>query len=773
MTRVMLWAIDRPWLALALVAAITLGLGAQIARVRVDTSTESFTVANDPGRRYLDGFKERFGGETRTIVLVKAADVFTPEVLGAVRRLSDALAELDGVAGVESLTTVRDFHGEGDSLSTDLLVAPGAAAAELPRIRARALGTRAFVGTLVSRDGRAAAILVHSRSRWSDAGFNRRFSAEVDRLIAGVASPGLELYQIGGPVSDATVGRFIFSDLATFLPISLGVLFVLLWGAFRSVQGVAVPMTTSALSLVWTLGLMGLIGLPINILTATVPSLLIVIGATEDIHLLTAYHHGLESGADRATALRRMAHEGALPIAVTTATTVAGFLSLVTTDIAMLIQFGWVSALGLAANFAVTIVTLPATLALWPVPRRHRPTAFEDQRVHGRIPPLMERLAAFNLAHRGHIALVALALVGLSVLGWSRLQVDTDAMTFFSERAVIRQRLSDFQASMGGPAAFAIAIESGRPGGLTEPALLRSVAALQAFVEAEPGVDKAVSVVDYLAKLHREMHGGDARLERVPDTREQVAQYLVLLEGKETDTLLDWDASTGVVRVRHHLTGSAALGSLIRRIEAAAPRLFPPGVAVRATGDAILIRNAADYMAINEVTSFGSTILLIALVHAWLFRSLRAGFLSLVPDLVPVLFTFGLMGALGIPLNPGTAMIVSVAIGIAVDDTVHHIVTYRRQLREHGDRRVAMVRTMRAQGRPIIYVSLALAGSFGVLGASHFVPIAHFGVLSAVVMLVAMASELTLTPILMYWTAAWHGSWSPFSRVRRSADGAR
>src|SRR5262245_17011735 len=336
----MLWAIDRPWLALALVAAITVGLGWQATRVRVDTSSESFMVEKDEGRQYHDRFTARFGSDTRTMVLVKAPDVFTPDVLAAVRRLSDALARMDGVIAVDSLTTVRDFRGEGDSLSTDPLVDPAAPAGAMPRIRARALATRTLLGTLVSRDGRAAAIVATSESHRDDPAYNGRFSAEVDRLVAReAAATGLEIYQIGGPLSDATVGRFIFGDLLTFIPISLGVLFLLLWAAFRSLQGVAVPLVTSALSLVWTIGLMGLIGLPINILTATIPTLLIVIGSTEDIHLLAEYHHLLETGLDRPAALARMARLGALPIAVTTATTVFGFLTLVTTDITMLIQF--------------------------------------------------------------------------------------------------------------------------------------------------------------------------------------------------------------------------------------------------------------------------------------------------------------------------------------------------------------------------------------------------------------------------------------------------
>src|SRR5207244_5042192 len=150
-------------------------------------------------------------------------------------------------------------------------------------------------------------------------------------------------------------------------------------------------------------------------------------------------------------------------------------------------------------------------------------------------------------------------------------------------------------------------------------------------------------------------------------------------------------------------------------------------VRVRATGETILVNNAADYMAVNEFTSFGSTLLIIGIIHALLFMSVRAGGLSLVPNVLPIVASFGIMGLLRIPLNTGTAFVATVAIGIAVDDTVHHMVTYSRQLKEHGDQRRAMFNTLGIEGRPIVYVSVALAGGLLVLGASKFAPTAAVG----------------------------------------------
>ncbi len=753
MTRALLWILDHPVASCAVVLVVTLLLGAQIPRLRVDESAEGLMVQHDPARRFYEDAKARFGNDNLTVVLVKADDVFTPEVLGVVKRLTDGMAALPDATRVESLTTVKNIKSDGDALDTDPLVeSVPRGAAEAARIRADALSNRVLVGNLVARDGRATAITVYADPRAGDVGFNHRFVGQVEALIAREQRPGLTIFQVGAPYTKATYADYVTADQWTVVPLSIVVLLITLLLSFRMLQGVVIPIVTAVVSIVWGLGLMVVFGLPLTILTGILPALLLAIGFTEDVHMISEYHHRLELGDDKLTALRTMLRESALPILITTGTTVVGFGSLVTTDITMLVQFGWASSLGLTANFVVTMALLPPMLRWWRVPRRFRHAVLTDESEHGAIPGFMQRLGEFNLRYRVPILVVTGLLTAGSLVGWYTLRVNTDLISFFPERSPIRTRIEDLHRSLAGGLGFYVVVDSARADGAKDPTFLTLVAGLQDHLAATGLIDRSVSVADYVRTMNREMHGGDPAFETIPESSDQIAQYLLVLEGKELAKFLDFNASAANIVVRHNLTGSGDLSALLRRVDAWAAAHAPANITVRATGETVLFNNASDYMAINELTSFVWTFLIIGVIHALLFMSIKAGVLSLIPNVVPILFNYGLMGLLGIPLNTGNALIATIAIGIAVDDTVHHMVTYNRQLNLHHDQKLAMFQTMRAQGRPIIYVSLALAAGFMALVFSSFVPTVQFGWLAAIVMLLAMAAELMLTPILMYST---------------------
>jgi CRP-like cAMP-binding protein len=364
----------------------------------------------------------------------------------------------------------------------------------------------------------------------------------------------------------------------------------------------------------------------------------------------------------------------------------------------------------------------------------------------------LSRIGLFDLRYRVHILVLAgLAVLG-SLVGWTHLRVDTDFVSLFPKESVVRQRIEDVHRSLGGALTFYIVVDAGREGGIKDPEVLRRMAGLQGFLDTTGMVDRTISVADYVRKMHREMNGGDPAFETIPEGADTVAQYLLLLEGRELDQFVDFDASGANIVVRHNLTGSGAISQLRRAIEGYVAREFPSSLVARPTGEAILTNNAVDFLAVNELQSLSLTFVVIGLIHAALFMSLRAGFLSMIPNVVPVMTVYGLMGLVGIPLNISTALVATIAIGITVDDTVHHMVTYNRQLAEHHDQKIAMFNTLRAQGRPIIYVSLALIAGFLPLLTSNLASTVQFGALAVFVMCMAMVSELTLTPVLMYST---------------------
>ncbi|WP_447975238.1 MMPL family transporter [Nitrospira sp. Kam-Ns4a] len=754
MKRLMRWIADHPLLDMGLVLAATAAFALQIPKLEVDTSAEGLMLEKDPSKAYYDKIKTKFGSDNLTIVLVKADDVFAAPVLQSLKRLSDAIERLPGVSRVESLTTVNNIKGEGDSLNTEPLVGARVPTdlARLAKIRADALGNRIFVGNIVARDAKAAAINVYTDPKPGDKGFNRRFTDAVEALIAQETAAGRSIYQIGGPLTKVTFGDYIRQDQIALVPLSLAVLLVVLLLAFRMVQGVAIPIVTGLVSITWGLGWMALVGIPVNVITAIIPSLLIAIGFTEDVHMISEYHQALRQGLDKVAAVRHMAEHAALPILITTVTTVVGFGSLMTSDITMLIQFGRASALALSSNFVITIVLVPALLRLLPVPKRFRALALVQESPEGPTTAWMERLGRFNLRYRRPIVALTALLVTGSLVGWAFLKVNTDFISYFPESSFIRQRTLDLHQSLAGAVNFYVVVETGRADGVKQPAVLAAIADLQDFLAGTGLVDKTVSVADYVRTMHREMNRGDPKLERIPASANLIAQYLLVLDGKDLAKYVDADSSTANLVVRHNITSSWELSALLARLDEYVRGRIPPDVRVTTTGEGVLINNAADFMAINEITSFSSTFVIIGLLHSLLFTSLKAGFLSLLPNVIPILLNFGLMGLLDIPLNTGTALIATIAIGIAVDDTVHHMVRYSRELNERHDQTAAMFRTMQAQGPPILSISLALAGGFLVLIFSNFVPTVYFGALSALVMLVAAGTELVITPILMHST---------------------
>ena len=750
MNRLLLWVVDRPTLAAVLLAGVTVLLATQVVRIEVDTSAESLMVEKDPARAFYEDAKRRFGSDNMTVVLVKADDVFTVPALTVVKRLSDALERLDGVTRVESLTTVNAIRGEGGTLTTDPLVGRDVPSdpAALARIRTDALSNRVFVPHLVSADARATAVVAYTAGGKH---FNRPFTDKVEALIAQARTPGLQIFQMGEPFVKTTYGRYIELDQLTLIPLSIAVLLLVLFLAIRTLEGMLIPLITGVVSIVWTVGIMAMLGMPMNAMTAAVPSLLIAIGFTEDVHMIAAYEELVEGGLDKREAIRTMLRESGLPLLVTSATTVLGFLTLVFTDITGLVQFGWASSIGLTANFIITMLGVPLLLLLWPIPRRllrHE----QAEAAPGAILRLMEWLAGFIIRQRRAIWLVTVLLTVGSLAGWYSLRIDTDFMSYFPEKSEIRQRATELHRSLAGANVFYLVVDTGMEDGVKDPRVLRAIAGLQDYMARTGRIDASVSVADYLRKMHREMNNGDPAFEVIPDSPELVAQYLLLLEGKELAKYVDFTAASANVLVRHDVTSSYDLNKVLAGIEQHVAATFPKNVRVRATGESILVNNAADYMALNEFTSFSSTLLIIGIIHALLFMSMRAGVLSLIPNVLPILGSFGIMGLLNIPLNTGTAFVATVAIGIAVDDTVHHMVTYNRQLNLHNDQTRAMVETLRREGGPIIYVSVALAAGFFVLMFSSFVPTRQLGFLSGIVMLLAMVGELVLTPLLMHST---------------------
>jgi uncharacterized protein len=750
------WIILNAKISVAVIAVITAILASGLPQLRTEVTAKDLMAADSPSGRFYERAKQQFGSDDLTLVLVQAEDVFRPDVLRAIKRLTEGSRALPGVTGVQSLVTVRNIRAAGDSIDTELLL-PSAIpddARELADAKREALRNPILAGNLVSKDARATAVLVTTNHPENDPNYDPEFAAALDRLIDLVrtesGSAVDDIWQIGGPFTKATLVEFVQQDQVRLMPVAFVLLLVVLWLMFRMSHAVAIPLTTGALSIVWTMGLMGLTGYSINIITGLIPVLLICIGFTEDVHILAEYHHEYALKKNKRLALLATMDTLAVPLLVTTATTVLGFATLMTSDIRLLKEFGLFAPIGFIANFLISLVVVPAMLRVWPLPPKL--ADIQHDAPAGKTHALMDRIGQFNLRHGKAVLVFALLVAIGSGFFAAKIKLDNDLLSYFREGTVLRERTLTAHEVLAGVTNFSVVVEGGSPDSIKDPALLRRIAELQDHLAAVPGIDKTLSVADFVRTMHREMNGGDPASYAIPDSSDLVAQYLLMLDGADLSHYVNFDYSSASITVRHNITSTYELNGVLADLRRWSDANFPKVATVTPTGESILINEASDYMVYNMVSDLVTLLLAVALVNAAMFMSIRAGLLSLIPNLVPIAVVFGVMGIFGIPLNVGTCMIAAIAIGIAVDDTVHYMARYSAELDQHHDQEKAMFATLHAEGKSILSASLALAAGFAILMWSNFVPTAYFGGLSALTMLLAIVTELTMTPILMVST---------------------
>jgi hypothetical protein len=338
-----------------------------------------------------------------------------------------------------------------------------------------------------------------------------------------------------------------------------------------------------------------------------------------------------------------------------------------------------------------------------------------------------------------------------AVIGFFTLQVnvDNDLLGYFKKNSAIRSRSQILHEDLAGAQTFFIRINSGFPGTFKQPENLGHVAQIQKYISERGWFDKTKSLADDISIIHREMNNGDEKYFKVPDSTDLIAQYLLFLHRDEISRYVTADFSEANILVRHNISSSHELADALQDLEEHIKKTLNPHFLWGFTGENILVNAAADSMAEGQAKSLSIVLVLIFIIMSILFVNVKAGALSLIPNLFPIVLNFGIMGIFGIPLNTGTAMVAAIAIGIAVDDTIHLMSRYNTEMRVLQSQDKAVNVCIHAEIRPVISTSIALSLGFAVLGFSNFVPVICFGLLSSMVMLFAIIGDLFITPILL------------------------
>jgi predicted RND superfamily exporter protein len=755
--------VGHPRTVLAAIALVTALAGAALVRVDppgvrlvLDPSTEPLLPAGDPARaRYEQAVREFGDDELYAIAMETEAGVFAPAPLATLRQLHDEIARLPGVRRIQSLADVVTFRYDAAEDWIDvgaLFDAVPATDEGLATLRERALGDPLLRRNVVSEDGRTAGITIRF-AEMTDAEFIASgLDERIQALLAAAERPGITFHVSGRPHLKASVYRGMVRDLALLIPLALAVLAVVLAVAIGSRRGVALPLASVGIAVLWTHGAMAALGVPITILSSMLGPQLLAIGSVYGVHLLAHYDEERGHGDAREVTLRTL-RAMRLPVAISGLTTWIGFAALCLTDVPAVRDMGAFSALGTGCITLLTLTGLPAALALLPPRRELSALPARLAQASEQLGPAIERgLAALHgVATRHADAVIVLSLVAVGISAWAipRTVVDTDYVSFFDEDAPVRRDFDAVNRLLAGAIPLYVVLEGDGPGAFREPAALQGLEALQDRVDRLDGVSRTSSLADLLRSMNRAVEADDPAAERIPDERPAVTELLQLAPKDEIGRYVNGNQSRANLVVRTGEVGSAAIRRLDAGLRTAIRTDLPDGLVAAPTGNAILLARSADGIAGNQGRTVGFATLAIFVLVSAALRSWKLGFIVLLPNLFPVLVFFGLLGLGLAPLSLPTSLIGAVALGIAIDDTVHILVSYRRERRRGLAPVEASRRTGLAVGRAIVITETMLAAGFGVMALSSFATLREFGLLFAITVGLCLVADLLLLPALL------------------------
>ena len=739
------------WLSLALVAAVTALAGTQLSKLEIDNSNESFFITGDLTKQRLDAFHETFGNDDFVFILIEVEDAFAPATLTRLGALADRLEfevpyllELTWVGNVEWIEGVP-----GGIVIEDLIPALDLPTDELDILGDKATSDPLYRDRLVSRDRGTVGILMEFEN-YPDEGIDPR--KNVPPVIQTVLAEfqDLDMHVVGGPIMDYVMDMSTAEEAPRWMSVALIGMCLALALTTRSISGLLVPAATVLLSVVWTMGLVAAFGFRLNLLAILVPTLLLCVGIGDSMHVVAELKQIRREGSPLRKALGKTLDLVSKPILLTTLTTAAGFLAFLATDLKPMRELGAQAAIGVVIALVMTYLFAVPALSFG------RNRANKDS--NATKPDIFDRLlmgtVEFVTRNNNAVGAGCLLVVLVAGVGIWRLEIDTNMIRAMEESHPLRVAFEYVDERMGGSMSIDIVLDAGRPEGIKKIDLLRKVDRLQQFLEDHPYVTQTSSVIDQIKQMNRAVYENRDDAYSLPNSDGQVAEYLLLYEsggGSQLDQFVAFTYDQLRVQARTQSLAFAQVRELQNAIDEFVASEFDDDVDIYATGVLPMAQRMGDLIAEGQARSVTLALCAILALLMIALRSARLGLIAMVPNLLPVIVALGFMGWIGAEFNMIMAVLAPMILGVAVDDTVHFFVRYRRYFGETGSYDAAYRETMRTVGRPLLFTTIVLVIGFLGFRFSVFDGPRDFSLASIVAFSSALLAEFLLAPVLLRW----------------------
>ena len=740
----------RRWVIVVATTVLMLVVTGGARFIGITNDYRSLFDEDNPQLAALDALEETYSSSNTALVAIapRTGSVFTRETLAAIEELTEAAWNTPWSTRVDSLTNFSHSEASGDDLVVEPLVedAPALGNEDLARIEGIALDSIELAGRLVSHDGRVAGLAINFALPENADAALAEIAAHLRDLLdeARAAHPDLDYHLTGDVILHRTFADVTQDEMETLAPIVFLIIVAAAALLLRSAFGTLALVITLVFVINTTMGFAGWIGTVFNPANSGVPIIVMTVAVAHSVHIVAAVLAGMRHGRDRNEAVRESLRANAWPVFLTTATTVIGFLSLNASDSPPFRVLGNLVAFGVVCAWFFSMTLLPALLSLLPL-RAPRAAAERSD--------FFDRFGAFVVARRNFLIwFVALLSVGL-LLGIPRIELTDNWTRYFDERYEFRRDTDFVIDNLTGMEALEYSLRAGREGGITEPDYLRAVDAFAEWYREQPEVVHVQAFPDIMKRLNRNMHGDDPAFFRLPDDAALAAQYLLLYElslpfGSDLNNRID------IAKSATRLT--AVTGSLSARqqreldaraeawLEANAPQL-----ATAATGVSIAFAHLSQRNITSMLRGTIVAMALISLILIGVFRSVRLGLVSLVPNFIPAAMSFGLWGYLVGRVGLAGSVMTAIAFGIIVDDTIHFLSKYLKGRRDGLSAPEAVRSTFRTVGRALWTTTAVLALGFLVFASSGFEVSWALGIMVATTIVFALIADFLLLPPLL------------------------
>ena len=743
---------------IAIIIGITAFLATQWQHMQFSYTEANLLPDDDKINIVYNDFLDKFGEEGNLIVLaVNDSSLFTPKKFTAWNELTEKLQsypEIENVIALGNLKKLEKFNDPKRFEMVPLIKKEKWDSTKVAGYKDELFNKLPFYKNLVySNKTHTVQTALYIKEEIVNSKERKIFVIEELRpLIEKFEKDNnINVYVSGMPYIRTLNSQNIIDEIGLFIGGALLVTSLIFFFFFRSIRATVISMITVLIGVMWAFGVIGLLHYEITVLTALIPPLIIVIGVPNCIFLINKYQQEIKNHGNQAKSLQRVITKVGNATLLTNLTTASGFATFILTDSSLLKEFGIVASINIIAIFILSLVIIPIIYSYMPVPKDKHLKHLNKKWIGG----FVEWVAKMVKHHRIAIYIGSVALLVVSIIGIYTIKISGSLLEDMPQNAAFFKDIQFFEEEFNGVMPLEILIDTKKPKGALKLSTIKKMENLENIIEEIPELSSPLSVVRLAKYSKQAYYNGNPKYYQLPTSQEQnfIAPYLkgITSEGNLLNSYVD---STG--QYARMTTFMKDIGTEeMERIEAGLwpqiNKIFPPDrYTISLTGRALIFQKGTTYLVKNLIISLSLAILLIALLMAWMFRSFRMILISLIPNLLPLIVTAGMMGFLGVPIKPSTILVFSIAFGISVDDTIHFLAKYRQELKANNWRiKRSVYAALRETAVSMFYTSIVLFFGFSVFMISSFGGTVALGGLVSATLLFAMLSNLLLLPSLL------------------------